>query len=273
MSLFTIDQDKCKRDRVCASECPVKLIEFTDKDSFPSPITDADERCLICGHCVAVCPHGAISLKTVASDSCPPINKDLIPSAEQMEMFLKSRRSIRSFRSKPVDHAILEKLIDISRYAPSGHNSEPVHWMVVEDKDTVHRLAGLVADWMRIIIANVPALAAELHFADMVTDWDQGIDRILRGAPHVILAYAPTEARMGQGSCQIALTYLEMAAYSMGLGACWAGFLTSAASFPSLLQELALPEGNQVFGAMMIGYPKYSYHRIPPRKPARIIWR
>jgi hypothetical protein len=27
------------------------------------------------------------------------------------------------------------------------------------------------------------------------------------------------------------------------------------------------------YGAIMVGYPKYRYHRIPPRKPARIIYR
>jgi len=71
----------------------------------------------------------------------------------------------------------------------------------------------------------------------------------------------------------IALTYLELAAYSLGMGACWAGFLGIAAGyFPPLVKELPIPEGHQVFGAMMIGYPKHAYHRIPSRTEARIAW-
>jgi hypothetical protein len=34
-----------------------------------------------------------------------------------------------------------------------------------------------------------------------------------------------------------ALTYLELAAYGLGLGACWAGFLTGAATFYAPVME------------------------------------
>jgi hypothetical protein len=38
-------------------------------------------------------------------------------------------------------------------------------------------------------------------------------------------------------------------------------------------KALALPEDHISFGAMMIGYPKYKYHRLPLRKEPQIIWR
>ena len=76
------------------------------------------------------------------------------------------------------------------------------------------------------------------------------------------------------GDCHIALTYLELAAYSMGIGACWAGFIQAAATYAqSLFRYLQLPEGHASFGAMMIGYPKYKFTRIPMRNDARVIWR
>ena len=36
MSQLTADQEKCKRDGICAEVCPVGIIEFKDKDAFPS---------------------------------------------------------------------------------------------------------------------------------------------------------------------------------------------------------------------------------------------
>ena len=187
---------------------------------------------------------------------------------------MKSRRSIRSFKKKKVDHAILAKLIDVAAYAPSGHNIQPVHWLVIEDKNEVHRIAGLVVDWMRYVIKNLPELAAFLHMEDICSAWDQGSDRICRDAPHIIIAHAPEEMSVSQGSCTIALSYLELTAYSMGIGACWAGFVGIAAGvFPPLMRELALPEGHKAFGAMMIGHPKYRYYKIPPRTAPRIIWK
>jgi nitroreductase len=60
----------------------------------------------------------------------------------------------------------------------------------------------------------------------------------------------------------------------MDLGTCWAGFLSrAAATFPPLQEALALPQGHQALGAMMVGYPKFSYKRLPTRKTPEIIWR
>ncbi|MBU1157188.1 MAG: nitroreductase family protein, partial [Proteobacteria bacterium] len=74
--------------------------------------------------------------------------------------------------------------------------------------------------------------------------------------------------------CVLALGYLELAAYSLGLGACWAGYFNRAAStFPPMIEALGLPQGMAPFGALMLGVPKYKYQRIPPRKPLEVTWR
>lgn len=274
MGFLSVDQEKCKRDRICSAECAFGLLTFKETDSFPTSIDHAESLCLACGHCVSACPENALSIGTLPMDNLAPVSPELLPSPHQAETFLKSRRSIRHFKDKPVNRTLIEKMIDIARYAPSGHNLQPVHWLVIEDKQEVHHLAELVVDWMRFMMVNMPEFAGPIHMDRNVTAWEMGIDRVLHGAPHVIMAHAPANLPASQGSCMIALTYLELAAYSLGLGACWAGFLGMAAGhFPPLVNELSLPEGHQVFGAMMIGYPKYAYYRIPPRQEARIIWR
>ncbi|MBI5847008.1 MAG: 4Fe-4S binding protein [Nitrospirae bacterium] len=37
MSLFTIDEKKCKRDGICVAECPIQIIEMKDDKSIPAP--------------------------------------------------------------------------------------------------------------------------------------------------------------------------------------------------------------------------------------------
>lgn len=274
MSLFSIDETKCKRDGFCVAECPALIIEMKTRESFPAPIEGAEELCINCGHCVAVCPHEALSLKTMSPANCEPMRKELALSQEQVEHFLKSRRSTRTYKKQPVDRPTLAKLLDIARYAPSGHNLQPVNWLVIENTEHLKPLAGLVVDWMRDVIEHQPAIAQPMHFDRVVAAWERGQDRIFRGAPQLIVAHAPKKLGPAQAACIIALTYLELAAASLGLGACWAGYFNASANaYEPTMKALELPEGHQCFGAMMIGYPTYSYHRIPLRNEARITWR
>jgi nitroreductase/NAD-dependent dihydropyrimidine dehydrogenase PreA subunit len=274
MSLFTVNQKKCHRDGLCVAECPAKLIEIIGEEGFPTPIAEAEALCINCGHCVSICPHGALSLKTMAPGECPPVRKELVLGPEHGEHFSRSRRSIRNYKEKRVPREILTRLIEIARYAPTGHNLQPVHWLVIEEPEEVRRLAGMVADWMRFLINQGADLATGLRMDRIVEAWDQGVDRILRSAPNLIVAHGLKTLPSAQGACTIALTYLELAATSFGLGTCWAGYFNAAANFyPPLLETLALPQDHLPYGAMMIGYPKYAYQRMPLRNPPKITWR
>ncbi|OPY58543.1 MAG: Ferredoxin-1 [Pelotomaculum sp. PtaU1.Bin035] len=273
-NLFEIDPNKCKHDGICVAACPSKLITLNEEDKLPIPIDRAEKQCFNCGHCVAVCPYGAFTLNTMDPEECAPVNKKLLPTADQAKLFLTARRSIRTYKTQPVDRATLSEIIDTARYAPTGHNLQPVNWLVIEDAGEISRLAGLVIDWMRYMIKEQPDIAKSMHLKRFVADWDNGDDKICRGAPHVIVAHAPKAIASAQSACTIALTYLELAAFSKGLGACWAGYFGAAAShYPPMAEALNLPDGHQCFGAMMVGYPQYRYHRIPLRKKAAITWR
>ncbi|WP_104372520.1 nitroreductase family protein [Desulfocucumis palustris] len=274
MSIFTVDQTKCKKDGICAAECPISIISMPDKESFPAWAQGAEQMCIGCGHCVAVCPQGAISLGDMSPEKCSPVRGELLPGPEQAEHFLLTRRSIRKYKEQPVERELLQRIIQIASYAPSGHNLQPVHWLVIEKKEEIKRLSGMVIDWMRFMLKEKPEFALSLHMDKVVAGWDAGYDKICRGAPHLILAHAPKALPPAPAACTIALAYLELAAYSMGLGACWAGYFGAAAGlYPPLLQALALPEGHQAYGALMIGYPQFSYHRIPLRKEPAVTWR
>ncbi|MDM8550317.1 nitroreductase family protein [Desulfobacterales bacterium HSG2] len=274
MSLFTVDQEKCKHDGICVDECPLGIIKLEDKESVPVPIESAEDLCINCGHCVAVCPDGALSHKNMTPEQCPPVRKELLLNAEQAEHFLRARRSVRVYKDKPVDRETITKLIDIARFAPSGHNRQPVKWLVIYDSDEVQRLAGLVVDWMRYMLKEQPEMAAALNMDRVVKSWESGIDGICRSAPHVIVAHAPEENPTAPTSGTIALTYLELAAQPLGLGACWAGFFNAGATmWPPMQKALNLPQGHISLGAMMVGYPKYKYHRLPLRNEAEIAWR
>lgn len=274
MSLIEFDQDRCERDGFCVRECPMKIIKMEDEDSFPELAAKGEELCIGCGHCIAVCPHDAITLKGVAPEDCGLVKKDLLPTKEQITHFLHTRRSVRDFKSEPVPKELIEKCIDAARYAPSGHNFEPVHWLVIHDTEEARRLAGIVVDWMRMVIEAMPDMAAMMHLELVVKEWEKGIDKVLRGAQHIVIAHGDRSNMTCAAACTIALAHLELAAYAHGVGATWGGFVHGAAAvFPPMQQALGLPEGHQSFGAMLMGWNNLEYRRIPPRKEASITWR
>ena len=273
MSLFLIDQEKCLRCGTCAEVCPVKAIAVQE-GSAPVPTAWAEQGCINCGHCVAVCPQGAFSLKRMPVSQCPPIEQALVPNEKQLGQFLRSRRSIRAYEGKAVAKGIIESVIDIACYAPTGMNSQPVHWKVIYDSSEVVRLKDMVIEWMRCFVKEKHDLAKAFNFKHLLTACDSGIDIILRDAPHVIIAHAPKGDPIAQSSCIIALTYLELAAKPFSLGTCWAGFLDAGLAYWTPLQDvLELPEGHVSYSSVMIGYPKHRYHRIPLRNRAKVTWR
>lgn len=274
MALFSIDDSRCKRDGICVAECPACLIEMKTPDSSPSPIPGAENLCIKCGHCVAVCPHGALTLNFMSPADCQDVAKSDLPSASQVEMLMKSRRSIRTYREKPVGRDTLENLIEVARHAPSGHNSQPVSWQVFENKEELNRLASITVDWMRFMVKNAPQVASLMHFDLVISAWERGKDRILRGAPNLVIAHAPADLMPAQAACIIALTYMELHAASLGLGTCWAGYFNAAATmYQPMKDALELPSGHQSFGALMVGYPKYIYKRIPLRNKPLVSWK
>jgi len=273
MSLIEVNQNTCHKDGICSAVCPANLINFS-KGSFPTPVADIDELCIRCGHCVSACPSGSLMHAEIPLEQCPPVSKELLLTAEQAEQFLRNRRSIRNYRDKVVPRETLQKLIELARYAPTGHNTQSVEWLVLTERTELDKLVSIVGEWMRWMLAHMSEFALSLHMDKALERLDAGEDVVLRGAPVLIVAHAPNDDRMAPASGTIALTYLELAATGMDLGGCWAGYFNAAAStFPLMKDALGLPEGHICFGAMMIGYPKYRYHRLPERKAPEIIWR
>jgi nitroreductase/NAD-dependent dihydropyrimidine dehydrogenase PreA subunit len=266
MALVEINQKTCTKCGLCAVVC--NMIYFKE-GSYPRQVPGTDEFCMRCGHCVGICPTGSLTHKEMPET--PPIEKKLEISFQQASQLIKSRRSIREFQDKDVSKEEIERIIDVARYAPTGHNAQDVRWLIINDRAYVRKIAAIGADWLRFVMKSNPQMAA--MFAGIVQLLDAGRDMFLQGAPAVVLAYGEKNNPMCATDCAIALGYFDLAAKIAGLGCCWAGFFYMAAgSHPAMVAAVGLPEGFTPYGALMVGYPKYKYQRIPPRKQARIIY-
>jgi len=93
---------------------------------------------------------------------------------DAFEMLARSRRATRRFRPDPVDPALLERLVQIAPWAPSGYNLQPTHFVLVTDPALRQRLA--VACMGQRPVAEAPAVVvltgdrdvADRHFRLMI---------------------------------------------------------------------------------------------------------
>lgn len=261
MSFITIDPEKCNKDGLCVQSCPVSLFN-QEKGSIPYAISANTENCLLCGHCVSVCPKGALTHSLLPREDFLAIPKNQA-DPESMEASLLSRRSVRGFKKEPIPHHQLEKILEIIRRAPTASNSQKVSWNIIESAERLEQIKKLSLDWL----ANDPTRAYHIEAAA------KGRDVILRGGTALAVAYCPDDYVWTETDCTIALTYMELLAASMKLGTCWGGLITLAGKQnPELKEILGIPDKHNIGGTMMLGLPRQKHYLIPPRNKARVNW-
>ena len=273
MSLITVDKSKCSKDGLCAKACPMQLITIDKNSNYPMADESNSLTCVKCGHCVSVCPHDAISIEGLNAESFIPLNNKIKPSFDEIEYTLKSRRSIRNYKSKAVEKEKIESLLDIARFAPTGGNAQRLKWIAISSQNVMRRLADETINFMRTLVENGHPMAKLYNLKKLIEEETKTHDRIFRGAPALIIAYAPKQYPVTVVDSAIALTFIDTAAPSLELGCCWAGFLMIAANqWKPIAEILNISDEDSLCGALMLGYPAEKYYNIPPRKEVSVSW-
>lgn len=272
MTHIIVDKELCTRCSICAKVCPSGIIDLADEAILPQVQESNAMRCLNCGHCEAFCPFGALVLDLRPDEKIPLPESAGIISPEDLEFYLKKRRSVRHYTTDPVPKEKILEVLDIARYAASGTNGQPVEWLVIHDPAKVRRIAELTIEWMKSL-ANTPHPMSG-YVPALIWAWENGNDVICRNAPHLLFAHIPEGNPIASTDAIIALTHFDIAAPAFGIGTCWAGFVAAAAMFYEPLQkELGFPAGRKSAYAMMFGSPKYKIYGIPRRKPLKVTWK
>lgn len=270
MKLIEIDEEKCIHCNVCIENCPAHILE---NSSTGIPMINNCQMCIKCGHCSALCPTGAFNHLYAAND------KNIIPKENKInkdtaELFMRSRRSIRSYKDITVSHEKIEEVLNMAIVAPTASNSQNISYLVIDKKELLLKIAEHTVEWMEQEVKN----NSDYHFSlpTHINAWrNLKIDTILRQAPVLILALADKDFVNGRQNAISQLSYLELYAPVIGLGSCWAGLLEKCvfSHYQPLLDVLSLPGTKAVVAAIMLGYPKYKFQKIPERNPLQVNYR
>ena len=290
---ITIDQDRCTCCESCVGICVGHIFESTG-DSIT--VTDP-AKCLLCGHCMAICPTDAIRVSAVNPDEFKPIQKlSDSPDPDRLLGLFRRRRSVRQYQKRPVEREKIERIIEAGRFAPTGANVQPFRFSVVQTLEVLHSIKRMIIGGFvertaredRIPAAKIKrgetlsaAENAQHAYAERwrekADDLDRGVDRLLFGAPALISLYVP--AAFTAFSTEVGLTGMQMMlmAESLGLGSCFIGWIAGASVgignfLPEVKKAMNIPEDNTLSLAFVVGYSAVDYLRSVSRKPARIVW-
>ena len=271
MTTIIVDKDLCTRCGMCSVVCPVTIVNKADENTLPA-VTDAKAAiCIKCGHCEVYCPRQALVLNVRPDEKLPLLPGEGMIPQEDLTLYLKKRRSVRHFTKESVPREKILEILDIASYAASGGNGQPAKWLIVHDQKRVRKIAELTVEWMKTMLNTSHPLSGYLQI--FISEWENGHDVICRDAPHLLFAHIPEDNQMAPVDAIIALTHVDVVAPSFGIGTCWAGFVSGAAtSYEPLQKELDLPERRKCAYAMMFGYPQYKIYGIPKRNPVEVAW-
>jgi nitroreductase/NAD-dependent dihydropyrimidine dehydrogenase PreA subunit len=271
MTTILVDKDLCNRCGICAEVCPMAIVIPASETTLPVVSDAVTGMCIQCGHCEVSCPSEALLLNVHPDEKVPLPPGAGTTTAENMAYYLKKRRSVREFTSDPVPEETIMQILDITRYAASGGNGQPVQWIVMHDTTKVKKVAGLTIEWMKTLLNTNHPLSG--YLPAVIGAWDSGRDVICRDAPHLLFAHIPDGNPLASVDAIIALTHFDIAAPAFGVGTCWAGFVAMAAiSYEPLQKELGIPAGRKTAYAMMFGHPQYRIYGIPRRKHLEVTW-
>lgn len=267
--MLIVDQAKCTKCGACGEVCSRGIV--TQNKEIPRMTNP--QLCNLCGQCVAVCPNKALdsTLTPLTAQAEAVRFPVLVP--QTAHDFLRSRRSVRTFKNRPVEHETLRRLLDIGRFAPSGGNSQGLSYVMVESPETMQNVSKAVLSWMVENIAQGAEWA--LRYDPVVKNFcDTGKDVIMRGAPHLLIVTSARWASTARENACLALSYIELYATTLGLGSFWSGFVEKCAmaGYRPLLDVLQIPAERDVQGAICLGYTKYTYKRYPNRNPLDVTW-
>lgn len=165
-----------------------------------------------------------------------------------------TRRSTRRYAPELPGRALIERVIEAGRHAPSGSNSQSTHLIVVSDPMVLAELADIVREAFAQMEVGPDAYVS---LRNSVNASKRGSYVFHYGAPVLIV----TANKRGYGNAMAdsacVLENMMVAANALDLGSCWINqlhWLDEHADVRSYLRGLGLAEDETVTGGLALGF-------------------
>lgn len=196
---------------------------------------------------------------------------------ESLLKLVKNRRSIRRFKKDSVPKEVIEKILEVARWAPSGFNLQPWEFVVVEKASLRRDIVAITTEFWRqsaeMERARPESKGRSWKLKGMTNekgDFTQaplyiivcGDPRTKAGLPMGVQCDRHRQETIYASGLANTFLYMTLAATSLGLATQWYSAVQTPYASCMIKDLLNIPMEFDVYDMMVLGYPAIS----PPEK-------
>ncbi|MCF3137401.1 nicotinate-nucleotide--dimethylbenzimidazole phosphoribosyltransferase, partial [Streptomyces olivochromogenes] len=178
-----------------------------------------------------------------------------VAEREAVLKVMRERRDIRNgFRSDPIPHEVLLRVLEAAHTAPSVGHSQPWDFVVIRSAETRRTMHELAMSQRDAYAKSLPKGRAK-QFKELKIEaiLDTPVNIVVtadptRGGRHTLGRH--TQPQMAPYSAALAVENLWLAARAEGLGVGWVSFFDER----EMVRTLGLPEHLEVIAYLCVGY-------------------
>ena len=250
MPIKGINIDKCSNCQACIKECTTGNY-IMDEESGQTRFLGS--KCILCGHCIAVCPENAIDYDGFKDFAIDFEDSSDSVTPEAMFKLILSKRSVRQYKKKEVPIETLEKVIESIRYAPAAINLRIMKCILISGEQKMGEF--------------IDSLIDEIYTGEernnLKKSRENGVDPFFHNAPHLIILHS--NSMFGEIDATIAITYAMLYAETLGLGSCWIGGIQKYLAASKEKTKKILGVSTKISAIMTLGFPAVKFIRSAPR--------
>lgn len=259
--MVEINKTICTGCGQCIDDCIARNLVLKDGRA------EAAGRCILCGHCVAICPSRAVSIPEYDMEDVEETAAgEAAPDRDRLLRAIKFRRSIRSFRPEPVGDEALDSLLQAGRYTATAKNTQGCRFIFVQKE--LDTFKSMIWDGIGQILHSqdpAPARAYRSFYREHRADPRQ--DYLFRNAPAVLFIASDNTIDAG-----LAAQNIELMGISLGLGLLYNGYLLRAADMSAEARAWLGAGDKPLQACALLGYPAVTYKRTAPRRKADVVF-
>lgn len=245
-----IDSEKCVGCGLCVKDCVASDIYLENKKAHLKNID-----CIKCGHCEAICPKNAVKINGF-EDDVEEYSEQTRLNPDELLKAIKTRRTIRNFKTDTIPDEIVDKIIEAGRLCPTGGNSQSTSYIILGSKQ--EELEKIAVSMFR----NLSKLAKP--FVKFIRNMNIDDNFFFKKAPLVIVVTG------NDVNASLAAENMAFMAEAYGLGVLYSGFYTTCVNNNRKLRKLMGMKKKNAVTTMVIGYPNVKYYRTVRRKKANV---